>query len=109
MEKGTTGAEAATRSSMQMGTAGGAYDEDQLESNASIIRIVETFLRLFPVGLCVTALVIMLKNSQENQYGSVAYSDLGALRYQSIKCTKLIQILFFFSFNYRIRKALAQR
>lgn len=40
----------------------------------------ETLLRLIPMGLCVSALVIMLKNSQSNDYGSVSYSDLGAFR-----------------------------
>lgn len=72
MEKGTSVVEAAaTRSSM----------DEELEGNASFLRTMETLLRLFPIGLCVTALVIMLKNSQENEYGSVAYSDLGAFRY----------------------------
>ncbi|KAG4955114.1 hypothetical protein AAZX31_14G194100 [Glycine max] len=52
--------------------------EGYIDSN---LRVVETFLRLFPIGLCVTALVIMLKNSQENKYGSVSYTDLGAFRY----------------------------
>lgn len=66
----------ATRSSMQMTRA-----NEELEGNTSILTTVETFLRLVPIGLCVTALVIMLKNSQENEYGSVAYTDLGAFRY----------------------------
>ncbi|KAK4753398.1 hypothetical protein SAY87_022196 [Trapa incisa] len=41
----------------------------------------ETLLRLVPMGLCVAALVIMLKDSQSNDYGSVSYSDLGGFRY----------------------------
>ncbi|PKI47669.1 hypothetical protein CRG98_031955 [Punica granatum] len=41
----------------------------------------ETLLRLVPMGLCVSALVIMLKNSQSSDYGSISYSDLGAFRY----------------------------
>lgn len=40
----------------------------------------ETLLRLVPMGLCVTALVIMLKNSQSSDYGSISYSNLGAFR-----------------------------
>ncbi|KAF7816287.1 CASP-like protein 2A2 [Senna tora] len=56
-----------------------AEDEDGNSSNA--LRNSETFLRLLPIGLCVAALVIMLKNSQENDYGSVSYTDLGAFRY----------------------------
>ena len=78
MEKGS-GVEAA-RSSSSMNMMMGS-DHEELEGNASIIRTVETFLRLLPIGLCVTALVVMLKNSQENDYGSVSYTDLGAFRY----------------------------
>ncbi|KAK7276167.1 hypothetical protein RIF29_17302 [Crotalaria pallida] len=74
MEKGSGVVE--TRSSLQMTGA-----DDELEGNTSILRTVETFMRLLPIGLCVTALVIMLKNSEENEYGSVAYNDLGAFRY----------------------------
>ncbi|XP_061347494.1 CASP-like protein 2A2 [Gastrolobium bilobum] len=56
-------------------------DDEELEGNATTLRIVETFLRLLPIGLCVTSLLIMLKNSQDNDYGSIAYTDLGAFRY----------------------------
>ncbi|KAL8148672.1 CASP-like protein F16 [Apium graveolens] len=44
-------------------------------------NIGETLLRLLPIGLCLSALVIMLKNSQSNDFGSLTYSDLGAFRY----------------------------
>ncbi|TKY47342.1 CASP protein 2A2 [Spatholobus suberectus] len=54
---------------------------DELEGNTSSLRTAETLLRLVPVGLCVSALVLMLKNSQQNEYGTVDYSDLGAFRY----------------------------
>ncbi|XP_020234144.1 CASP-like protein 2A1 [Cajanus cajan] len=60
---------------------GGEGSDEELESNDSVLRIVETLLRLFTIGLCLTALVIMLKNSQQNQYGSVSYTDLTAFRY----------------------------
>nr|AFK47158.1 unknown [Lotus japonicus] len=73
MEKGNV-VEATTRSSMRHG-------DEEIEGNTNILRIVETFLRLFPIGLCVTALVIMLKNSQENEYGTLDYTDLSAFRY----------------------------
>lgn len=79
MDKGI-GVELATRSSIEMGNS--VVDEEFEGKEASLLRIVETFLRLFPICLCVTALIIMLKNSEENEYGSVAYSDLGAFRYQ---------------------------
>ncbi|KAI5434579.1 hypothetical protein KIW84_021421 [Lathyrus oleraceus] len=78
MEKGI-GVELATRSSIEMRNS--VDDDEDLDCKVSFLRIVETFLRLFTIGLCVTALVIMLKNSEENEYGSVAYSDLGAFRY----------------------------
>ncbi|XP_047336260.1 CASP-like protein 2A1 [Impatiens glandulifera] len=57
---------------------GTGWENDQ---KPTPMRTVETFLRLLPVGLCVTSLVIMLKNSQTNDYGSISYSDLGAFKY----------------------------
>ncbi|RZB81180.1 CASP-like protein 2A2 [Glycine soja] len=77
MEKGSVVEAAVTRSPMQM-----KMGDHELEGNTtSALRTAETFLRLFPVGLCVSALVLMLKSSQQNEYGSVDYSDLGAFRY----------------------------
>lgn len=81
MDKGIGVELAATRSSFDMRNSVVDDDDEDLECKDSFLRIVETFLRLFTIGLCVTALVIMLKNSEENEYGSVAYSDLGAFRY----------------------------
>ncbi|XP_009602689.1 CASP-like protein 2A1 [Nicotiana tabacum] len=51
------------------------------ENGSSSMRTAETVLRLLPMGLCVVALVIMLKNSQTNDFGSLSYSDLGTFRY----------------------------
>ncbi|KAK4420458.1 CASP-like protein 2A1 [Sesamum alatum] len=51
------------------------------ESGSSTMRTAETLLRILPMALCVAALVIMLKDSQTNDYGSLSYSDLGAFRY----------------------------
>ncbi|KAF7141195.1 hypothetical protein RHSIM_Rhsim06G0183200 [Rhododendron simsii] len=45
------------------------------------MRTAETLLRLLPMGLCIVALVVMLKNSQTNDFGSLSYSNLGAFRY----------------------------
>ncbi|CAJ2640618.1 unnamed protein product [Trifolium pratense] len=85
MEKESGTVISATRSSMQMMrpvTATAATDDQELEGNkTTFLRTAETFLRLLPIGLCVSALVLMLKNSEENDYGSVSYSDLGAFRY----------------------------
>ena len=75
MEKGTAAA-AVAASPMGLLASG-----DELEANSTTLRIAETFLRLLPIGLCVSALVLMLRNSQENEYGSVAYTDIGAFRY----------------------------
>ncbi|XP_020214755.1 CASP-like protein 2A2 [Cajanus cajan] len=75
MEKGSAVEGARSPMQMQMKM------EDELEGNSSTLRTAETLLRLLPVGLCVSALVLMLKNSQQNQYGSVDYTDLGAFRY----------------------------
>ncbi|XP_054817878.1 CASP-like protein 2A2 [Prosopis cineraria] len=55
-----------------------ADDEDE---NSSALRTSETFLRLLPIGLSVAALVLMLNDSQANDYGSLDYTDLGAFRY----------------------------
>ncbi|CAL9162406.1 unnamed protein product, partial [Musa hybrid cultivar] len=44
-------------------------------------RAAETLLRVTPVGLCVAALVIMLKNAQDNDYGAISYADLTAFKY----------------------------
>lgn len=53
--------------------------EDERGSTGGM-RTAETLLRLFPMALCVVALVIMLKNSQTNDFGSLSYSDLGAFK-----------------------------
>lgn len=56
--------------------------EDEIGSPT--VRTAETLLRILPMALCVAALVIMLKDSQTNDYGSLSYSDLGAFRYTYI-------------------------
>ncbi|GMH13507.1 hypothetical protein Nepgr_015348 [Nepenthes gracilis] len=56
--------------------------DHKVEGNESgRMRTAETLLRLLPMGLCVAALVVMLKNSQTNDFGSLSYSDLGAFKY----------------------------
>ncbi|XP_011013658.1 PREDICTED: CASP-like protein 2A2 [Populus euphratica] len=54
---------------------------DENEDVKSTMRTAESMLRLVPVALSVSALVVMLKNTQTNDYGSLSYSDLGAFRY----------------------------
>ncbi|WVY90103.1 hypothetical protein V8G54_035617 [Vigna mungo] len=68
---------------------GGEGTREEFEGNSSFLRVVETLLRLFPIVLSVTALIIMLKNSEENEYGSVSYTDLSAFRYLSINSNML--------------------
>ncbi|XP_010540119.1 PREDICTED: CASP-like protein 2A1 [Tarenaya hassleriana] len=58
------------------GNGGGAAEEV-----SAGIRTTETMLRLAPVALCVAALVVMLKDSQTNDFGSVSYSNIFAFRY----------------------------
>lgn len=53
--------------------------EDEMNGSTGL-RTAETLLRLLPVALCVVALVVMLKDSQTNDFGSLSYSDLGAFR-----------------------------
>ncbi|KAL0697822.1 hypothetical protein Bca4012_053944 [Brassica carinata] len=62
------------------GSSGGDATE-KWEDGSTGIRTAETMLRLAPVGLCLAALVIMLKDSQDNEFGSVSYSNLSAFRY----------------------------
>lgn len=50
------------------------------EDGNSGIRTVETLLRLFPAGLCVAALVVMIKDSENNEYGSLSYSNITAFK-----------------------------
>ncbi|XP_010531897.1 PREDICTED: CASP-like protein 2A1 [Tarenaya hassleriana] len=57
--------------------AGGAAEEEM----SAGIRTAETMLRLAPVALCVAALVVMLKDSESSDFGSVSYSNLIAFRY----------------------------
>ncbi|EOY13729.1 Uncharacterized protein TCM_032366 isoform 4 [Theobroma cacao] len=82
MEKGTEkgngvgGGAAASRSPMAlMGSS--RYENEEANTG---MRTTETMLRLVPMALCIAALVVMLKNSQSNEFGSVSYSDLGAFR-----------------------------
>ncbi|KAL0443657.1 UNVERIFIED_CONTAM: CASP-like protein 2A1 [Sesamum latifolium] len=63
------------RKGMEMGGDGAE------EAGSPIMRTAEPLLRVLPMALCVAALIIMLKDSQANEYGSLSYSDLGAFRY----------------------------
>ncbi|KAG6504817.1 hypothetical protein ZIOFF_037165 [Zingiber officinale] len=44
-------------------------------------RVAETLLRVAPIGLCLAAMAVMLKNSQDGDFGSISYSDLAAFKY----------------------------
>ncbi|ESW13972.1 hypothetical protein PHAVU_008G242000 [Phaseolus vulgaris] len=79
MEEGSGELES-SRSGKQLIQAEGTHEEFEGNNN-TVLRLVETLLRLFPILLSVTALIIMLKNSEENEYGSVSYTDLSAFRY----------------------------
>ncbi|PON68600.1 Casparian strip membrane protein [Parasponia andersonii] len=59
------------------------HDRDQAagDTNNGGMRTTETLLRLIPIAPCIAALVVMLHNSQTNDFGSVSYSHLGAFRY----------------------------
>lgn len=51
------------------------------EAAAARVRPVETLLRAAPLGLCVAAMTVMLRDQQSNEYGTVAYSNLGGFKY----------------------------
>lgn len=56
-------------------------EHDDQSGKISSMRTAETLLRLLPMGLCVAALTVMLKNSQtNNDFGSISYSNLGAFK-----------------------------
>lgn len=54
---------------------------EEMSHSSSTIRTAETLLRVAPLGLCVAAMVVMVKNSQTNDFGDLSYSDLGAFKY----------------------------
>ena len=61
--------------------AGAADATPAGEAAAARVRPVETLLRAAPLGLCVAAMTVMLRDQQSNEYGTVAYSDLGGFKY----------------------------
>ena len=66
---------------------GGAEDGmlagGELSSAETRVRPLETLLRAAPLGLCVAAMAVMLRDTQTNEYGTVSYSDLGGFKYVS--------------------------
>lgn len=52
-----------------------------LSATEARVRPLETLLRAAPLGLCVAAMVVMLRDTQTNEYGTVSYSDLGGFKY----------------------------
>lgn len=53
----------------------------ELSSAEGRVRPLETLLRAAPLGLCVAAMAVMLRDTQTNEYGTVSYSDLGGFKY----------------------------
>ncbi|KAL6999783.1 hypothetical protein U1Q18_000939 [Sarracenia purpurea var. burkii] len=69
-------------SSPMEGRSAMAEEEDGGGADGSTgMRTAETLLRLLPMGLCIVSLVVMLKNSQTNEFGTLSYSHLGAFSY----------------------------
>ena len=64
----------------QPAAAAGNDSSSMMIVNTSM-RTAETLLRLIPIAPCIAALVVMLHNSQTNDFGSVSYSNLGAFRF----------------------------
>jgi hypothetical protein len=65
-------------------SGGGAEDgmlAGELSSAEARVRPLETLLRAAPLGLCVAAMAVMLRDTQTNEYGTVSYSDLGGFKY----------------------------
>uniref|UniRef100_A0A1D1YP05 CASP-like protein n=1 Tax=Anthurium amnicola TaxID=1678845 RepID=A0A1D1YP05_9ARAE len=52
------------------------------EAGAAAAKAAETVLRVVPMGLCLAAMAVMLKNTQESgEFGDVSYADLSGFRY----------------------------
>ncbi|KAG9454980.1 hypothetical protein H6P81_007884 [Aristolochia fimbriata] len=49
--------------------------------DANGARTAETLLRVVPIGFCLAALVLMIKNSEKNDFGEVSYSNIGGFKY----------------------------
>ena len=81
---------ATASSPMELGSGDG--DEG---GNKSSMRTAETLLRLVPVALCTLSLVVMLKSSQTNDFGSLSYSDLGAFKYYFSSHFPAVCVIFF--------------
>lgn len=65
-----------------------AIDGSALELNRTE-KTVEAVLRVASMALSITGLVIMIKNSISNDFGSLSYSNLGAFMF----------IFFYLSFS----------
>lgn len=62
----------------------GAEKEEEIElisGSTAQKKWIETALRFLPVGFCISALALMLKSKQGNDYGTVEYKHVGAFRY----------------------------
>ena len=68
--KDNNGVAAASRSPMALMGSSRSYENEEVNTS---MRTAETMLRLVPMALGVAALVVMLKNSQSNEFGSVAF------------------------------------
>lgn len=80
MEKSNNIGGAVTASSPLPMMGSRAHQEINEDGNAAL-RTAEPIARLVPMALCVAALVLMLKNSETSDFGSLSYSDLGAFRF----------------------------
>ena len=56
----------------------------ELSSAETRVRPLETLLRAAPLGLCVAAMAVMLRDTQTNEYGTVSYSDLGGFKHVAL-------------------------
>ncbi|KAK9102804.1 hypothetical protein Sjap_020058 [Stephania japonica] len=84
-EKGSSAVVSRPHDHQDMGVEG-------LIGNSSV-RTTETLLRIVPMGFCVTAMVMMLKNSQTNDFGSSLL--LGSRRFQVLGlCERGLRRLF---------------
>lgn len=69
--------EAAPEKKMTMRNAEGAAEGRAQTS----FNTAETMLRVLSMGLCLAALVVMLKDSESSsEYGSISYGDISGFR-----------------------------
>ncbi|ERM99395.1 CASP-like protein 2A1 [Amborella trichopoda] len=63
------------------GRGNGGVVEEEEEEEVAPMRTAETLMRILPMALSLTALLLILKNSQSNDFGAISSSDFAGFKY----------------------------